>query len=517
MVGAALFASLASVALATPSRTTACTNCHGGVNVAVSANLMSTAGGNATYSVSAPTASAIAVFDGSTKLATINATSGQFTVATGKTYNVFAVKGPSTSSGLGSTQVSPAVVVVDLTAPTTLSNAATSYMGSATVMLTATDNAGGSGVAHTYYRVDGAAQVAGTAFAVSTTGSHTLEFWSVDVAGNVEAHRFAQFEIVARPPATMYVPVAGSSRYETAVRASERTFASGAECVVIATGSNWPDALGGAALAAAEGGPILLTDASALPSAVAAEVSRLGATRAYILGGTGAVGPGVEGALASMLGAGNITRIGGANRYQTAELIAAKSVDVLNASGTYDGTAFVATGANFPDALAAAPISAAKGWPLFLAGPNGLSPSTSAAMSSAGVSDVVILGGTGAVSSAAETSLKSTYGATSVTRLAGANRYDTAVVVATWGCANAGLSWDGLAIATGTNFPDALAGGVMQGLEGSVMLLTPQTALHQATLDCLTLNKASVRSVKYLGGTGAVSTAVRNQVGAILY
>ncbi|MDO9108643.1 MAG: cell wall-binding repeat-containing protein, partial [Coriobacteriia bacterium] len=162
-------------------------------------------------------------------------------------------------------------------------------------------------------------------------------------------------------------------------------------------------------------------------------------------------------------------------------------------------------------------ISAAKGWPLFLAGPSGLSASTSAAMTSAGVSDVVILGGTGAVSSPTETSLKASYGNASVTRLAGSNRYDTAVVVATWGCANAGLSWDGLAIATGTNFPDALAGGVMQGLEGSVMLLTPQTALHQATLDCLTLNKASVRSVKYLGGTGAVSTAVRNQVSAILY
>ncbi|MDO8987684.1 MAG: cell wall-binding repeat-containing protein, partial [Coriobacteriia bacterium] len=290
-VGFAIFASLASVAMATPSRTTSCSGCHSGVNVAVSANLLSTIGNNATYSVSAPTAHSIAVFDGSTKLATINSASGQFTVTTGKTYSVMAVRGPSTSSGFGSTQVSPAVLVVDVTAPTTLSNAATSYIGSATVLLTAADNAGGSGVANTYYRLDGAAQVLGTTVVVSAAGPHALEFWSVDVAGNVETHRFAQFEIVPRPPATLYVPVAGSSRYETAVRASERTFASGAECVVIATGSNWPDALGGAALAAAEGGPILLTDANALPSAVAAEVTRLGATRAYILGGTGAVGP----------------------------------------------------------------------------------------------------------------------------------------------------------------------------------------------------------------------------------
>jgi len=517
MLGAMFFASFAGVAAATPSRTSPCSNCHGGPNVAVSAVLQSTVGSNATYNASAPGADSIAVFSGTTKRAQINAASGQFTVPTGSTYTVYAVAGPDTGDGLGSTQVSPVAVIVDSTAPTTVSDAVAAYVGKATIHLLASDNAGGSGVSNTYYKVDGSAQAQGTTVVVSSVGAHTLEFWSTDVAGNTETHRFVNFSVEAAPPATIFTPVAGASRYETAVKASQRTFAGGAECVVIATGANWPDALGGAALAAAENGPILLTDSKTLPSAVADEIARLGASRAYILGGTGAVSSTVEDALAALLGDGNITRIGGANRYATADLVAAKSVEVLNASGTYDGMAFVATGANFPDALAAAPISAAKGWPLYLAGPTGLSAGTKAAMASAGVDSVAILGGTGAISTTTENGLKTLYGSTAVTRLAGASRYDTAVAVATWGVTNAGLSWDGLAIATGANFPDALAGGVMQGLNGSVMLLTPQTALHSATATCLSARKATIREVTYLGGTGAVGTSVRTQVSALLY
>lgn len=514
VVGVALLATAATVATATPSRTSVCTNCHGGVNVPVTATLLSTVGSTATYSVSAPLADTVAVFNGSSKLATINGSSGQFSVAVGGTYTVYAIQGPGTSDGIGSTQVSPVAVVVDSTAPTTVSDAVSEYVGPATIHLLATDNAGGTGVAHTYYRLDGAAQVEGTSIQVSSVGAHELEFWSSDVAGNVETHRFASFSVSALPPATVFVPVAGASRYETAVQASERTFTT-AECVVIATGANWPDALGGAALAAAENGPILLTGPTSLPGAVADEITRLGATRAYILGGAGAVSPAVEQAVADLVGQGNVTRIGGTDRYSTADMIAAECVKALGAG--FDGTAFIATGASFPDALAAAPLSAAKGWPLFLAGPAGLSADTEAAMDAAGVDTVLVLGGTGAVSSATETSLRSRYGDAAVTRLNGASRYDTAVVVATWACDNAGLDWDGLAIATGANFPDALAGGVMQGLDGSVMLLTPQNTLHVATAACLTANKSAIHTVKYLGGTGAVSAAVRSQVSSILY
>ncbi|MDP2232889.1 MAG: cell wall-binding repeat-containing protein, partial [Actinomycetota bacterium] len=96
--------------------------------------------------------------------------------------------------------------------------------------------------------------------------------------------------------------IAGADRYLTAIANSKMAYRGGADAVVIATGTNWPDALGGSALAGALDGPLLLTTTSDLPDAVAAEIRRLGATKAYVLGGPGAVGPGVEVELKSMLG-----------------------------------------------------------------------------------------------------------------------------------------------------------------------------------------------------------------------
>ena len=68
----------------------------------------------------------------------------------------------------------------DVTPPTT-----TASVSSATVTLSATDT--GSGVATTYYTVDGGArQTYSAPFSVTTNGVHTVSYWSVDRAGNTE-------------------------------------------------------------------------------------------------------------------------------------------------------------------------------------------------------------------------------------------------------------------------------------------------------------------------------------------
>ena len=215
-----LMAAFATTALATPTKTSACTGCHSGAGATVTATLASTAGTNATYNFSAPGATAVAVFDGSTKLFTFLAASGQFTVATGKTYTVYAVTGPTTSDGVGSTTVSPAVVAppTDTTAPVTTSDAKATYVTSAAIKLTATD--AGSGVAGTYYILDGGLQVAGISVNVTALGAHTLEFWSVDVAGNVELHKTAAFTITAPVPVDTTAPVTVSDAAASYVTAA---------------------------------------------------------------------------------------------------------------------------------------------------------------------------------------------------------------------------------------------------------------------------------------------------------
>jgi len=313
----------------------------------------------------------------------------------------------------------------------------------------------------------------------------------------------------AVPAGLTVVGIAGPNRYATSVEVSKKAFPTGAEAVVIATGENWPDALGGSSLAGALDGPILLTKKTALPSEVAAEIGRLGAKKAVILGSTAAVSSAVAGAVDALPGV-SVERIGGANRYDTARMIAARAVSELG--GAYDHTAFVATGGNFPDALGASPLAAKRGWPIFLVNPaTGADAATIAAMKAAGVTKAIVLGDARAVSEKSKNAITSGVPCTTE-RLAGANRYDTAVAVASFGVANAGLGWDRLALATGTNFPDALSGGVLQGRSSSVLLLTPGTSLNATVASTLTINKATIHEVRFLGDTKAISAGVRAAV-----
>ena len=101
-------------------------------------------------------------------------------------------------------------VINDTIAPTTTSNASGPYVGPASITLTANDNPGGSGVAHTYYMLDAGAQTEGTSISVSSVGPHTLAFWSVDNAGNVESQRLASFSI-SNGPVSSSITIASSS------------------------------------------------------------------------------------------------------------------------------------------------------------------------------------------------------------------------------------------------------------------------------------------------------------------
>jgi hypothetical protein len=117
------------------------------------------------------------------------------------------------TDGMGlqaTTAVNSSGAGIDLTPPTTTSDAGATYSTSGgTIKLTASDNAGGSGVASTWYRLGGSgAYTQGTSIPVPTTaGSYTLYFYSVDVAGNAESPaKTATFQVSSAPTA-LYKPV----------------------------------------------------------------------------------------------------------------------------------------------------------------------------------------------------------------------------------------------------------------------------------------------------------------------
>ncbi|MHB1450810.1 MAG: cell wall-binding repeat-containing protein [Coriobacteriia bacterium] len=339
-------------------------------------------------------------------------------------------------------------------------------------------------------------------YTAGVSGTYYVDVYAYDGSGAYT------LETIVVPSSVAVTEVQGADRIATAIRASELAFSGGSDTVIIGTARNWPDALGGSALAGALGAPILLTEPATLSPAVAAEIERLGATRVVVLGGTSAVSAPVASSLNAITGVGDVDRIAGADRYETARMIADATIAVLGTG--WDHGAFVATGGTFPDALGASPISAVSGWPIYLARPGTTADSALvSAMRADGASRIVVLGGTVAVSPA-------TFGALSVIdpgarRVFGDNRYETALQVAGHGISEHGLVWDGLALTTGEDFPDALAGGVMQGRAGSVMLLTPSQALDAQVYDALLTHRADISSVRFLGGTSAVSIDARSQ------
>ena len=306
--------------------------------------------------------------------------------------------------------------------------------------------------------------------------------------------------------------VEGPNRFVTAVAASKLAFPGSADTVIIATAYNWPDALAGSGLAGAVDGPVLLTRQDRLPGETLGEIRRLGATQAYVLGGRAAASDAVVNALEAELGASNVTRIGGIDRYETAALVSAEVIVQLGPS--WDGTALLATGRDFPDAIAASPLSAAAGWPVFLIHPDGVTSADTTMLAGLNTGHAVVLGGDASIPTGAESTLAS--GGISSERVSGSDRYSTSIAIAEYGAAQAGLSWDVVGFATGLDFPDALAGGVACSSRNGVMILNPRDTVNDSLRRALTTHRSEIDEVLYFGGEAAISQDVRDTVRNIL-
>lgn len=150
----------------------------------------------------------------------------------------------------------------------------------------------------------------------------------------------------------------------------------------------------------------------------------------------------------------------------------------------------------------------------------GLDADTVAALKAGGFTSAVITGGTGAVPAAVQDQLKDN-GITAVERFAGQDRYDTCQQIAKWAVGSSDsvvqplvkLTYAAPAVATGTGYADALAGAAFCGRNQSVMLLANEGTVGLTCINgVLKADKADVKSVSILGGTGAVSDTVREAV-----
>lgn len=286
------------------------------------------------------------------------------------------------------------------------------------------------------------------------------------------------------------IRMAGTDRYSTSQAISKNNFSQRGQAVFLATGSTFPDALAAGPAAGLQGAPVLLTAPNGLSAAAAQELDRLRPTTVYVMGGTGAVSNAVVNAAKSY--SRNVVRISGNDRYATA----------AGTSKRFWPTApavYIASGANFADALSGGALAAKTEAPVLLTATDGLSAATKTELRRLAPSRVIILGGTGAVAGAVATQIKSAVPAAAVSRIQGADRLATSAAVAKagWGSsakAMYAVAWD---------FPDALAGVAAAAANGSPLLLTNPGCMPASVWN--ESQRLGITAKGILGGQGVLS------------
>jgi putative cell wall-binding protein/uncharacterized protein (DUF2141 family) len=196
----------------------------------------------------------------------------------------------------------------------------------------------------------------------------------------------------------------------------------------------------------------------------------------------------------------DLTRFAGADRYDTAAKIATGTFTTVD-------TVVIATGENFPDALAGNYIAGQTNSPILLTQKNSVPAATQAAIATLKPTKAVVLGGTDAIAAGGVPT------GVTVTRYAGADRYATAVAAANAGTAVGSV--DGLRtaiVASGENFPDALSAGPAAWANDLPLLLTPKSSLDAGTKNFLA--SKNIQKVILMGGTAAVEESVATAIKA---
>ncbi|NQX36988.1 cell wall-binding repeat-containing protein [Herbiconiux sp. VKM Ac-2851] len=286
--------------------------------------------------------------------------------------------------------------------------------------------------------------------------------------------------------------VGGADRYAVAAAASAAQFPGGAPVAYVVTGESFADALSAGPAAAKEGGPLLLTRHDGLSDATAAELERLQPGRIVVVGGASAVSDGVLDALAAIA---PVQRIGGADRFAVSRAV------LSSVFGDATAGLYLATGDAFPDALAAGAAAGAAQEPVLIVDgrASALDDATAEMLGDLPIERVTIVGGPAAVSEGLADEVS---GIAPTQRYGGADRFEVAAALnaAVFDFAPQAF------VATGADFPDALAGAAWAGRVGAPLYVTRPDCLPADALAAM--RGQDVSSLTVLGGPRAVADPV---------
>ncbi|APQ72865.1 amidase [Clostridium botulinum] len=296
--------------------------------------------------------------------------------------------------------------------------------------------------------------------------------------------------------------IEGANRYKTSLNISKQFNNDKVDNVIIASGSDFPDALAGSSLSKKLKAPILLVDKDIKGSLDSIDYikNHLNVNgNVYILGGNASVSENYINYIKS-LGYKNIIRLGGKNRFDTNKAI-------INSMNIEKGTPIVITnGYGFADALSVSSAAASKGYPILMSDSKTLPDEIKAKIREIQPSKLYLIGGQGSLSNNIITEVRNivpSLNYSNITRIWGNTRYDTSLEI----CKYFNLDSDTAVIANGENFPDALSGSALAAKQNAPIVLTNGKDMSNQKKY---LNTTNYKNLILLGGSGAISSNLEN-------
>ena len=339
--------------------------------------------------------------------------------------------------------------------------------------------------------------------------------WADAVARKFRAYRYSELEA---PYTDVEENISAADPYQSAAAACDAVYPPSAKsatvpAMVIASGAVQGDQVTAASLAGAVGGPVLLVAPTSLPASTTAEIKRLKPKRIYVMGSSDIVSDAVVKAITAL--GPTVTRVAGHTTIQVASSAIQYTVAEDSANRHAADTAYIATAHGISDSLAVSPILAKTGRPILFADLDSMRSYTLRALKASKIKKLVLLGGTGSISTKQEKALKKLGYKTS--RVYGANGSKTSLAIANHALSlKIGFQWKSMGITSKTSCTDSLAWAYANGTAGFMYLMTPTAKLDGSVKSAAISHRTAVGKARVYGGAGAVSDAARKALATAL-